>query len=49
MSENARWLLGLTQSSPARTPRMRAISYSFPQGQDWRQIDAFNPPAIAAE
>jgi phenylpropionate dioxygenase-like ring-hydroxylating dioxygenase large terminal subunit len=29
--------------------RIRAISYSFAQGEDWRRIDAFNPPAMAAE
>jgi phenylpropionate dioxygenase-like ring-hydroxylating dioxygenase large terminal subunit len=29
--------------------RIRAISYSFPRGEDWRRIDAFNPPAVAAE
>lgn len=29
--------------------RIRAISFAFPKGGDWREIDAFNPPAIAAE
>ena len=29
--------------------RIRAISFAYPQGIDWRTIDAFDPPAIAAE
>ena len=29
--------------------RIRAISFALPEGQDWRDIDAFDPPAIAAE
>ncbi len=29
--------------------RIRAISFAYPKGGDWREIDAFNPPAIAAE
>ena len=29
--------------------RIRAISFAFPKGGDWREIDAFNPPAIVAE
>jgi len=29
--------------------RIRAISFAFAKGGDWREIDAFNPPAIAAE
>jgi len=29
--------------------RIRAISFAYPEGSDWRQIDAFNPPAMAAE
>ena len=28
--------------------RIRAISFAYPKGQDWRQIDAFNPPMVAA-
>ena len=29
--------------------RIRAISFAYPKGGDWREIDAFNPPAMAAE
>ena len=29
--------------------RIRAISFAYPKGKDWREIDAFNPPAMAAE
>jgi hypothetical protein len=29
--------------------RIRAISFAYPKAQDWREIDAFNPPALAAE
>ena len=29
--------------------RIRAISFAYPKGGDWREIDAFNPPAVAAE
>ena len=29
--------------------RIRAISYAYPAGQDWKQLDAFNPAAVAAE
>jgi nitrite reductase/ring-hydroxylating ferredoxin subunit len=29
--------------------RIRAISFAYPKGQDWREIDAFNPPQMAAE
>ena len=29
--------------------RIRAISFAYPKTQDWREIDAFNPPAMAAE
>ena len=29
--------------------RIRAISFAYPKAQDWREIDAFNPPAMAAE
>ncbi len=29
--------------------RIRAISFAYPQGGDWREIDAFNPPQLAAE
>jgi hypothetical protein len=28
---------------------IRAISFAYPKGADWRTIDAFDPPAIAAE
>jgi hypothetical protein len=27
----------------------RAISFSYPSGEDWKSIDAHNPPAVAAE
>jgi nitrite reductase/ring-hydroxylating ferredoxin subunit len=29
--------------------RIRAISFAYRKGDDWKAIDAFNPPAIAAE
>ncbi len=29
--------------------RIRAISFAFPKDGDWKSIDAFNPPAMAAE
>ena len=29
--------------------RIRAISFAYRKGTDWRSIDAFNPPAVAAE
>jgi nitrite reductase/ring-hydroxylating ferredoxin subunit len=29
--------------------RIRAISFAYPKGEDWKQIDAFNPPQMAAE
>ncbi len=29
--------------------RIRAISYAYPAGQDWKAVDAFNPAAVAAE
>jgi hypothetical protein len=29
--------------------RIRAISFAYPRGGDWREIDAFNPPKMAAE
>jgi phthalate 4,5-dioxygenase oxygenase subunit len=29
--------------------RIRAISFSYPSGEDWKAIDAHNPPAMAAE
>lgn len=29
--------------------RIRAISFAYPKGDDWRTVDAFTPPAIAAE
>ncbi len=29
--------------------RIRAISFAYPKGGDWKSIDAFNPPALAAE
>jgi len=29
--------------------RIRAISFAYPKGMDWRTIDAFDPPALAAE
>ncbi len=32
-----------------RFDRIRAISFALPKGGDWREIDAFNPPAMAAE
>lgn len=28
---------------------IRAISFAYPKGLDWREIDAFDPPAVAAE
>jgi phthalate 4,5-dioxygenase len=27
--------------------RIRAISWAFPKGQDWRNIDPFNPPPVS--
>jgi len=32
-----------------RYDRIRAISFAYRKGEDWTTIDAFNPPAIAAE
>jgi len=29
--------------------RIRAISFAYPKGIDWRTIDAFDPPLLAAE
>jgi len=29
--------------------RIRAISFAYPKDKDWRTVDAFEPPAIAAE
>ncbi len=29
--------------------RIRAISFALANGDDWREVDAFNPPAVAAE
>jgi phenylpropionate dioxygenase-like ring-hydroxylating dioxygenase large terminal subunit len=29
--------------------RIRAISFAFPKGTDWREVDAFDPPKVAAE
>ncbi len=26
--------------------KIRAISFAFPQGGDWKEIDAFNPPSL---
>jgi phthalate 4,5-dioxygenase len=26
--------------------RIRAISFAYPQGEDWKEIDAFNPPSL---
>jgi phthalate 4,5-dioxygenase len=26
--------------------RIRAISFAYPRGQDWKEIDAFNPPSL---
>ena len=26
--------------------RIRAISFAYPQGEDWKSIDSFNPPAL---
>ena len=26
--------------------KIRAISFAYPQGEDWKTIDAFNPPAL---
>jgi hypothetical protein len=26
--------------------RIRAISFAYPHGEDWKTIDAFNPPAL---
>lgn len=29
--------------------RIRAISFAYPHGGDWKSVDAFDPPAVAAE
>jgi len=29
--------------------RIRAISFAYPHGGDWKGVDAFDPPAVAAE
>jgi nitrite reductase/ring-hydroxylating ferredoxin subunit len=29
--------------------RIRAVSFAYPKGKDWREIDAFDPALIAAE
>ena len=29
--------------------RIRAISFAYPHGDDWTSVDAFDPPAVAAE
>ena len=29
--------------------RIRAISFAYPKGDDWRRVDAFVEPALAAE
>ena len=26
--------------------KIRAISFAYPQGEDWKEIDAFNPPSL---
>jgi nitrite reductase/ring-hydroxylating ferredoxin subunit len=35
--------------SDVQYDRIRAISFAYPKGGDWKEIDAFNPPAMAAE
>jgi len=29
--------------------KIRALAIMYPQGQDWKKFDAFNPPSLAAE
>ena len=29
--------------------RIRAISFAYPHDGDWKSVDAFDPPAVAAE
>jgi hypothetical protein len=37
------------QDSSIDWGRIRAISFAYPRGEDWTQVDAFSPPAEAAE
>jgi phthalate 4,5-dioxygenase oxygenase subunit len=27
-------------------PKIRALSFAYPQGEDWKELDPFNPPAL---